>query len=261
MQKYWIPDIPCGMITDDIGFVGGEPVSVHVLTSDEGLVLIDTGYPDMLPGIRENMEKLGLKLEDVRYIVHSHGHIDHFGTTAEISGVSGAKTVIGREDADIATGARPLSWAKELDLEPAETFVPDILISDGDVLELCGRRIRCIHAPGHTEGTYAFFIDTEVNGVPAVAAMHGGAGMNSMAKAFLEEYGLPLSLRDDFRKGLEKLRHEKVDVVLGNHPDQNDTAEKMSRLENGVNPFLCPEEWQALLNRFEKQLDDMLAAE
>ena len=31
------------MMTDDIAFVGGTPVSVHCLISEEGLILLDTG--------------------------------------------------------------------------------------------------------------------------------------------------------------------------------------------------------------------------
>jgi metallo-beta-lactamase class B len=257
----WVPDYPPAMITDDIAFVGGDPVSVHCLLAKDGLILLDTGYPDMLDGIAANLRTLGLSLQNVKYIVHSHGHIDHFGCTAAIVRLTGAKTFLGREDTAIASGEIDLSWAKELNLPHAETFVPDVAFADGDVLELGGRRIRCVHAPGHTAGTYALFIETSVNGEPMIAAMHGGVGTNSMTRDFLESYGLPLSCRDDFRASLRRLEKESVDIVLGNHPQQNDTLGKLKRMCAEENPFVDRTQWQLFLADCERQLDEMLLHE
>ena len=249
------------MVTDDIAFVGDRSVSVHAILSGEGPILLDTGFPGMLEGIGESLSSLGLALKDVPAVIHTHGHVDHFGNTAAIVRISGAETYIGREDADIVTGERDLSWAKELGIAPAESFTPSKVFSDGDVLAIGGRKIRVLHAPGHTEGTYAFFIGTKVNGVPAVAAMHGGVGLNSMRRAFLLSYGLPLTLRDDFRTGLRRLAQEKADVVLGNHPHQNDTEGKIARMKEGENPFVDPGEWGRFLRNCERDLDRMLAEE
>ena len=260
-MKTWAPDMRPVMMTDDIAFVGGTPVSVHCLISEEGLILLDTGYPGMLAGVSANLRALGLRLEDVRWVIHTHGHIDHYGGTAELIRQTGAKTLIGKEDAPTVRGERDLSWARELKLEPAETFTPDVLFSDGDVLHLGGRTIRCVHTPGHTEGTYTFFIDTKVNGQRAVAAMHGGAGMNSMGRRFLLSYGLPLSLRDAFRAGLHRVAKEHVDVVLGNHPQQVGMEEKIARMSEQGNPFVDASEWGRLLSRLENQLDAMLQKE
>lgn len=260
-NETWTPDYRPAMITDDIAFVGGDPVSVHCLIAEDGLILLDAGYPTMLEGIASNLRTLGLDIQNVKYIVHSHGHIDHYGCTAEIAGMTGAKTYLGKEDVPIVTGEVDLSWAKELNLPHAKTFVPDVAFSDGDILELGGRRIRCIHAPGHTEGTYALLIETKVNGEPKIAAMHGGVGINSMSRSFLESYQLPLSLRDDFRAGLIRLQSEHVDVVLGNHPQQNDTLGKLNRMNDQDNPFVDEGEWLRFLQGCEKQLNNLLDKE
>lgn len=257
----WTPDMPAAFITDDIAFVGGTPVSIHCFTSSDGLILLDTGFPGMADGIAENLKKIGLDIKDVRHIIHSHGHIDHYGTTAEIARLTGAKTYIGKEDAAIVTGEEDLSWAKELNLAPAETFTPDYLFSDGETLEIGGRRIRCVNAPGHTQGTYALFIETKAGGKPLVAAMHGGVGLNSMTKEFLESYSMPLSIRETFRAGLHSLSHEHVDVVLGNHPEQSSTAEKLAKLGAGENPFVDETEWPRFLAIYEQKLDELLASE
>lgn len=252
----WIPDLKASMITDDIAFIGGAPVSVHCLIGEDGLILIDTGFPYMLRGILQNMSSLGLDPARIRYIIHSHGHIDHYGCSADLRDLSGAEMLIGEEDVPIVTGEKDLSWAKELSLPHARTFTPDLTFRDGDVLTLCGRRIRFVHAPGHTEGTYAIFVDTAVSGVPMTAAMHGGIGLNSMTDEFLDAYGLPRDTRDRFRDGLHRLRGEHVDIVLGNHPEQAGYAEKLDRLSTGRrDAFVDPGEWPLFLFRCEKALD------
>jgi len=260
-SKNWKPDMTPVMITDDIAFVGGDPVSVHCFIGKGGLILLDTGYPGMLEGIRQNMEALGLNIADVKYIIHSHGHIDHYGSTAELVRLTGAKTLLGREDEDIVTDRVDLSWAKELNLEKAEAFQPDILFEDGTTVTLLGCRFRFVHAPGHTEGTYAIFADTALDGKPMTAAMHGGVGINSMTKEFLESYSLPLTCREKFREGLHRLAEEQVDVVLGNHPQQNRTAEKTAAKIAGRNPFADASEWRRFLMETEENLDQMLRKE
>lgn len=261
MQKEWTPDISPAFISDDIAFVGGIPVSVHLIISKDGPILLDTGYPGMIDGIEQNMRKLGFTLRDVIAVIHTHGHIDHYGNTAEIVRLSGAKTYIGIEDEDIVVGKLDLSWAKELDLSPAEPFTPDVCFKDGDVLCISDRTIKCVHAPGHTEGTYAFFIETKINTMPAIAAMHGGVGINSMTKAFLESYNLPFDLRDRFREGLHRLSKEHVDIVLGNHPQQNDTEGKIMHMNSQHNPFVDSDEWPRFLKSCEAGLDNMIAGE
>lgn len=139
--------------------------------------------------------------------------------------------------------------------------MPDRTFSDGETLTLCGRAIRCVHAPGHTEGTYAFFIETAVNGAPMTAAMHGGVGLGSMQRWFLEKRGLPLSLREDFITGAQRLMDERVDIVLGNHPQQNDTAGKTVRMNGAVNPFVDPSEWRRFLDGCARQVRSMLDEE
>lgn len=257
----WNPDIKPTMISDDIAFVGGRPVSVHCLIAKEGLILLDSGYPGMLSGISRNMSALGLNIMDVRYILHSHGHVDHYGSTAELVRKTNAKTYIGKEDASIVLGNSDLSWAKELRINRAESFIPDVCFGDGDILQLAGRTIRCIHAPGHTLGTYAFFIDTYTHGIPMIAAMHGGVGINSMSASFLTNNGIPLSIRTQYRQSLHRLKNEKVDIVLGNHPDQNDTERKAQLKTQNYNPFVDPKEWVQFLHKCEGRLDQLLADE
>ena len=243
---------------NNICFVGSQAVSVHLIDTGEGLILIDTGYPFMRDQIVESMRALGYDPADIRVILHSHGHYDHYGNTAYLKQLSGAKTYISRIDNEILNGHRDLSWAVELGYDRIPPFDCDVLLDDGDTIELGNTRILCRLAPGHTEGTFALFVET--GGLRA--AMHGGVGVNSMTRDFLTQYGLPLDLPERFRQGLHALKREHVDIVLGNHPQQSDTEEKAARLLAGdERAFIDPGEWARFLTKCEKNLDDMLADE
>lgn len=243
---------------NNIYFVGSTKVSVHIIETEEGLVMIDTGYPDMYEDILYSMNKLGFDPKDICAIFHSHGHIDHFGCTIQFKEISGAKTYISRIDNDIVNGTYDLSWAKEAKIERLPYFDCDVLIEDGDVFTFGKTSIRCRLTPGHTDGVMSFFITTE--GDDVVAAMHGGIGMNTLRASFLNAYGFSFENREIFRRGLHALADEKVDLVLGNHPGQSGTVEKLQKVKNGESA-IDPTQWKRFLKWVEANLDEVIKSE
>ncbi len=242
-------------------FVGSTKVSVHIIDTEEGLVMIDTGYPDMYEQIIDSIEELGFDPKNICAIFHSHGHIDHYGCTLKFKNLSGAKTYISRIDNDIVNGTYDLSWAKELGLDDPESFNCDVLVEDGDVYKFGSTSIRCVLTPGHTDGVLSFFINPCEDGKHIVAAMHGGIGMNSMTTSFLNKYGLSFDCREKFRQSLHKLSKEHVDLVLGNHPGQSDTQGKLQRLLSGEKSVIDASEWKRFLEKTERVLDEHFGSE
>lgn len=258
-QALEIPPFP---ISKNVYFVGTHAVSVHLIDTGDGLIMIDTGYPHMRSQILENFSMLGFNPEDIRVILHTHGHYDHIGSTVAFKHISGAKTYISRADNEIVNGHLNLSWAEEMGFERLCPFDSDVLLEDGDCVRLGNTQIRCLLVPGHTEGTMAFIFQTELNGKQYIAAMHGGVGTNSMEGWFLKKHGLSTACRADFRAGLRRLKKLSVDIVLGNHPDQNDTGGKAKRVLAGeTEACVDPHEWQFFLENCEMKLDEMLARE
>ena len=239
-------------------FVGSSRVSVHVIKTEEGLVVIDTGYPDMYEQIIESMKVMSLDPCDICAIIHSHGHIDHTGNTLRLKEISGAKTYISSIDNDIVNGTLDLSWCKELGVENPGNFDCDVLIDDGDEFTFGTTKLRFKSAPGHTLGTLAIFAQLCENGEKIVAAMHGGTGLNTLNDEYIAANGLPSNLREIFRKSLHDLSTERVDLVLGNHPQQNDTAGKLQKVLLGEKiTDRC--EWQTFLKNTELALDRLEA--
>ena len=257
MEKGYISDIQPFRLYKNLYFVGSRQVSVHLIDTREGLVIIDTGYPSMYEQISDSIRYLGFDPARIAHIFHSHGHYDHIGATLRLKAISGAKTYISRIDNDIVNGTLDLSWANEFGVPHLEFFDCDVLVEDGDVFDFGDTSVRCRLTPGHTPGVLSFFITFDDG---KVAAMHGGIGMNGMRGDILRRYGLPFELRDIFRQSLHLLKDESVDLVIGNHPEQSGTEKKLATLLSGGD-IMDREEWPRFLESVERSLDGLIKKE
>ena len=246
----------------NVYFVGTKPASTHIIDTGEGLIMIDSGYQHSLYIVLHNMHTLGLNPLDIKYIVHTHGHIDHLGATRALVELTGAKTFIGREDRDYANGNLDLTFAKELGMEYTEVFEPDVLLDDGSVIELNGTKIECVATPGHTPGSLSFFFYATDGSQRYRVGLLGGIGMNSMTGEFLDKYGLTYDCRSRFMEAMDRMMDCKVDIFLGNHVQQNDTEKKAALVKSGMtDAFVNPDEWQAALIKAKQSMYDMLEDE
>lgn len=232
-------------IFGNLYFVGTEPASTHIIDTGEGLIMLDSGYFESLYMVMHNMHLMGLDPRNLKYIVHTHGHIDHFGATRALVELTGAKTFLGRADREYANGCLDLSYAKELGMDFVGKFEPDVLVDDGDIIELGNVKIRAVATPGHTPGAMSYFFDVTDGKEVYRAGLHGGMGINTLSREFLDKYSLPYSLRDDFVRSMKRLNEERVDIFLGNHMQHNNTKKKAEMLTKGDKyAFINPEEWK-----------------
>ncbi len=248
-------------IFGNLYFVGTKPASTHLIDTGDGLIVIDPGYPQSLYLVIDGICRLGFKIGNIKYIICTHGHYDHIGAVRALRELTGAKVFIGKEDADYANGKLDLTWARELGAEYFEAFESDVLISHGDVIRLGNTAITCLDAPGHTPGTKAFFFDVTDGERTLRAAMHGGVGMNSMKKKFLDKYGLTYETREQFVPAIDSFINEPVDIHLGNHVHNNDTVGKGKLITEDFNPFIDPTAWKSFLTKIKDQYYAMLEKE
>lgn len=226
-------------ILDNVYFVGAFQASSHLIDTGDGLILIDTGYAKTLYLLIHSIHKLGFSPEAIKYIILTHWHGDHAEATRQVVALSGAKTLIGRKDAEKAK----------------RFFDPDILVDDGDTLTLGNTTITFLDTPGHTRGTVSVFFDAQEDGKTYRCGMFGGAGANTMAREKFDYDGC----REDYRASVHRLQKEHVDVFLGNHTWNNDTAGKAAKGKEEGNPFIDPALWHTFLTYCEKRLDEVIA--
>lgn len=249
-------------IFGNLYFVGTGHASTLILDTGDGLIMLDSGYQHSLYLVIHNMNLLGLSPLDLKYIVHTHGHIDHFGATRALVELTGAKTFLGAPDRGAANGSNDLSCARELGMEFEETFEPDVLLHDGDIIELGNVRIKAVATPGHTAGAMSYFFDVCDGSECFRAGLHAGIGLNTLRSKYLNAHELPFSLREDYRRSMLRLSEEKVDIYLGNHMEQSHTAEKAERLRAGDRlAFVAPDEWRAFNLSCIEKLDQMIQKE
>ena len=221
-------------------FVGTYQASSHLIDTGEGLILIDTGYENTLYLLVRSIYELGFNPKDIKYIINTHWHGDHTAGTAAMAELSGAKTLIGKDDEEKAK----------------KYFNPDILISDGDKLSLGNTEITFYETPGHTKGTVSFFYDTEEDGKTYRVGMFGGAGANTLVKDKFDYDGA----REGYRASVRRLQKKHVDVFIGNHTWNNQTDEKAEILKTtGENRFIDYKLWHKFLTFCEERLDKVIS--
>jgi len=98
-------------------------------------------------------------LNKIKYIINTHSHVDHVMGNAEMAKKTGAKIVIHEEDANALVQV-PSSL---LEMFNATTSPPaDIVVKEGDVIQVGNVKLKVIHTPGHSAGGMSLYVDGRV---------------------------------------------------------------------------------------------------
>ncbi len=138
----------------------------YLLWGRQGAILIDAGPPGSRATIIAGVEEAGVRAEDLRLILISHGHLDHYGTAAELREWCGAPVAAPRGEPEFSLDRRNalppaqtlrgslVRWVYLL-LAPMVHFAPleaDILFDDkADLLDY-GLEAWTVLLPGHSPG-------------------------------------------------------------------------------------------------------------
>lgn len=193
--------------------------------SDAGLVLIDVGINfEPIQGI----EKDGFDLKNIKHCFITHGHIDHYGACYKLKEYN--KNI--------------KFYAHELDAETIEQKITNPYIAqiyanykykrikitrkikeDNEILKFGSLQFRCIHIPGHTPGSIAYFLELEGKRILFAGDLPGTA--INFQGGNLEAY----------LKSMQKLLGLKIDIVCEGHEDLIQPAEKVQKFIKGYMNF------------------------
>lgn len=130
-------------------------------------VIVDTGMPGEETKILRAAERAGVKTSDISLILHTHGHVDHAGSTAALAKTLGVPVAVHRADEDMMrTGTmRPLMALNAegrlilpLVNRPFPPAAPDLLVDDTFDLTAFGVEGRILPTPGHTAGSISILL-------------------------------------------------------------------------------------------------------
>jgi len=198
---------------DNLYYFGPHAVGSFVLDTGEGLILFDAlnneGEVDgmLLPG----MKKFGLNPEDIKYIVITHAHFDHYGGAQYLKEKYGARIMMSTEDWDNLENDIALPYAMKAGYRKVTQPTRDIEVKDGDTLTLGNTTISFFVTPGHTPGTLSPIMNVIDLGQTRIVGMWGGNAVPPKGKELIEmQYSL-----DKFW-GIVKERN--VEALISTHP-------------------------------------------
>lgn len=187
---------------------------VHLLDTDRGPVLIDTGWddPTAWDTLTAGLAACGTSVSEVHGVLVTHHHPDHHGLSGQVREASGAWIAMHAADAQVVRRTReaePSRWlvyleeklsaagAPEEHLAPLRAgrasgrtglpgqraALPDREIVPGELLDLPGRRLRAVWTPGHTPGHVCLHLEE--------AHPAAGEGMPGHGRLFSGDHLLP----------------------------------------------------------------------
>ena len=95
----------------------------------------------------------GLK---VKYVVNTHAHVDHIMGNAEMVKKTGARIVIHQEDAPRLV-RQPKDLLMMFKAKPSPPA--DILVKDGDFIQVGKIGLKVLHTPGHSPGGMSLYVE------------------------------------------------------------------------------------------------------
>ena len=215
-------------VFDNLYFVGTKSRSVWAVSTSDGIVIIDAIADwSIKDEVVDGLTKLGLDPRQIKYVVVSHAHSDHYGGARYLQDQFGARVLQSALDWDLSDRSD----------EPRPRRDLGIVVTDGQKLTLGDTTLTFYFTPGHTLGTISTLIPLKDNGKSHLAALWGGTGF--LWQGRLRPEYVVREVGDSFwfetyinsaRRFREIAVKAGADVPLANHSAQDGSMAKMAAL-------------------------------
>ena len=243
--------VPPFKIFDNLYYVGIDWVSSYILTTSEGLILIDALYGKYPIHILQAVQNLGFDPKQIKYILCTHAHYDHYEGADTLQKLTHARVGMTEPDWQIVEGK------VKTGLESVRAHLTrDLVIHDGDSLSLGNTTLKFYQTPGHTLGVLSISFPVRDGHNIYKAFVFGGAGQNFsgvlQTEMYIRSIDRILSMKD-------------IAVNISNHPSLGKIFERAELLKQRrpgeVNPFVAPEDFQIWLKKLRSQAENKLGEE
>ncbi|HET7217134.1 MAG TPA: subclass B3 metallo-beta-lactamase [Vicinamibacterales bacterium] len=234
-------------IVGPIYSVGTKGLSVFLIRTSEGLIIINTAMPGSGPMTVAAIRKLGLDPKDIKLLLTGHAHSDHAGAHAYLQKISGARVAVIKEEKDLLESGGKLDFHyanyREYDFEPVKA---DRVFADGDVIKLGDVAITTLLTNGHTKGSTTYVTQVVDNGKTCTVAFPNGLSINPGYRV-AKDPSYP-GIGDNFRRTLRILDTLKPDIWLAPHAETYDFEGKRARVATeGVKAWVDPDGYRRWL--------------
>jgi metallo-beta-lactamase class B len=189
-------------VFDNLYFLGQTEFSVWAVTTSQGIILLDAIFDYSIEDeVVGGMKKLGLDPTQIKYVMVSHGHLDHAGGAKFLQEKFGARLLMSAADYELLDRDNP-SWKPKRDM----------IVTDGQQLTLGDTTLTFYITPGHTEGTISTIFPVRDGNQRHVVAEWGGTLFNfGPIRPRLQAYA---ASAERFKQLAAKAG---ADVILSNH--------------------------------------------
>jgi len=243
--------VPPFKIFDNLYYVGIDWVSSYLITTDDGLILIDALYRNYPAHILQSVKELGFDPKKIKYILCTHGHFDHCEGADTLQKITHARIGMTETDWQIAEGKIKNEYANV-----NTRLTRDWIIRDGDSLKLGGTTIKFFVTPGHTLGVLSMSFPVHDGGITYNAFMLGGVGLNFEGVKQTELYLLSMD---------RIMKMKNIAVNITNHPDPGRIFQRarllQTRKTGEPHPFVAPEDFQTWLKELKANAEKKLEQE
>ncbi len=246
--------VPPFHIIGNIYYVGASDIASYLIVTPAGDILLDGGFVETAPQIEANIQKLGFKLKDVKFILNSHAHLDHAGGISEMKHATGAKFVAMDQDVAALTAGTAFPAA-----------IPDRVIHDGDTVTVGAVTMTAHLTPGHTRGCTTWTTVAR-DGVKRYNVVFVGSATVLPNYKLIDLPNAPATypgIQADYEKTFRVLRSLPCDVFLASHGSFYSLVDKRSVMSKNPaqNPFIDPWGYQAYILRAEAAFQKELQSE
>ena len=199
-----------------VGFAG---MSVALIDTGAGLVLIDGALPQSAHAILDNVRKMGFDPKDIKIILSTEPHFDHAGGLAALARDTGATVVASKRGAEGLRTGRHAADDPQLAFGGSWPAVANVrAVKDGEVLRLGKTAITAVATPGHTMGSMSWTWQAcEASGCKAVVFAASLNPVSAEGYRFTSKAGAPFV--DGFAASYRKMEAMPCDILISAHPD------------------------------------------
>lgn len=195
---------------------------VYLVVGGQEAALIDAGAGRSTAQIIDNIGQVGVNPQSIRYIIATHGHIDHIGGLKELQDCLQAQVVTHQlELPAIQDGLPHLTAASWYRIKYQKAKVDRVLTGAREKLILGDLELNCLHTPGHTVGGISVYTDIDGQRVLFGQDIHG---------PFNKEWGSDMQ---QWRKSMQVLLDLEADILCEGHFGIYQPAEAVKKYIEG----------------------------
>ncbi|MEQ1499235.1 MAG: subclass B3 metallo-beta-lactamase [Novosphingobium sp.] len=251
----WSDPSPPARIHGKTWYVGTCGITVVLVETSAGLVLIDTGPEDAASHVLANIRALGFDPRQIKWLLMTHEHFDHVGGMAVIQQATGARLVVSPGAAQAMRTGQAVpedpqaAWLVKYPMKPTRV---DRVLRGGGSLMIGGTRFTMHANPTHSPGSASWtWQSCEQGNCLTIAYADSVNAISSDDYHFTQH---PDRV-DAAREGLRTIEALPCDLLLTPHPGGSDLLERLSGKAALVYPRACVAYAAAGSDRLAKRLE------